>query len=116
MGDSKRVTRRRHGAELKQRVLAECEAAGASVAQVAMAHGLNANLVHKWRRLVGRGVTQPVARNAASSFIAVPLPAMPAQASNDIRIELRRGAIAVNVTWPLACSAECAAWLREILR
>ena len=81
-----------------------------------MAHGLNANLVHKWRRLAGRGVAQPVAQNVASSFVAVSLPSVPAQAGNDIRIELRRGAIAVNVIWPLACSAECAAWLREILR
>lgn len=113
MGEFKRVTRRRHDEELKQQVLAECEATGASVAQVALAHGLNANLVHKWRRLAGRGVAQPVVHDAAATFIPVPLPA---QASNDIRIELRRGSIAVNVTWPLACSTECAAWLREILR
>ena len=116
MGDSKRITRRRHGAELKQQVLAECETAGASVAQIAMAHGLNANLVHKWRRLAGRGVSAPVAQSLAAAFIPVPLPAVQAQASNDIRIELRRGAITVNVTWPLACSAGCAEWLREILR
>jgi len=30
--------------------LAACEEPGASVAAVAQAHGLNANLVHKWRR------------------------------------------------------------------
>jgi len=86
------------------------------VARVAMAYGLNANLVHKWRRLAGRAVAQAVAHNAAPSFIPVPLPAIPAKAGDDIRIELRRGAIAVNVTWPLTCSAERAAWLREILR
>ena len=37
--------------ELKAMVLAECERPGASVANVAMAHGVNANLVHGWRRL-----------------------------------------------------------------
>ena len=47
---SKAATRRRHGDELKAAVLAECDEAGASVAAVAQAHGLNANLVHKWRR------------------------------------------------------------------
>ena len=31
-------------------------------------------------------------------------------------LELRRSAIAVNVTWPLSASGQCAAWLREILR
>ena len=39
--------RRRHSAEVKREVLVKCEAAGASVAAVALAHGINANLVHK---------------------------------------------------------------------
>jgi transposase-like protein len=35
--------RRVHGAEFKAQVLAECEEPGASVAAVALAHGLNVN-------------------------------------------------------------------------
>ena len=35
---------------------------------------------------------------------------------DDIRIELRRGTLAINVTWPLAASAQCAGWLRELLK
>jgi len=31
-------------------VLQECGQPGAFVARIALAHGLNANLVHKWRR------------------------------------------------------------------
>ena len=50
MQETKRSVRRNHALELKKSVLGECRA-GASVASVAMAHGLNANLVHKWRRL-----------------------------------------------------------------
>ena len=46
--------RRVHSAELKAQVIAECREAGASVSAVALAHGLNANLVRKW--LVGRGL------------------------------------------------------------
>lgn len=46
--------RRVHGAEFKAQVLAECQQPGASVAAVALAHGLNINLVRKW--LVGRGI------------------------------------------------------------
>jgi transposase len=42
--------RRRHGVQLKEQVLAKCAEPGASVAAVALAHGLNTNLVHKWRR------------------------------------------------------------------
>ena len=46
--------RRVHDAQIKSKVLAECRQPGASVSAVALAHGLNANLVRKW--LKGRGV------------------------------------------------------------
>ena len=45
------VLRRRHSAELKALVLEQCAAPGASVAKVAMSHGVNANIVHGWRKL-----------------------------------------------------------------
>ena len=48
-----KAPRRRHADELKARVLAACAEPGASVAAVAQAHELNANLVHKWRRGCG---------------------------------------------------------------
>lgn len=43
-----RRIKRRHSEEFKARVIAACEARGASVAGVALAHGVNANLVRKW--------------------------------------------------------------------
>ena len=51
---SKNSTRRRHGPDFKAKVLAACNEPGASIAAVALAHGLNANLVRKWR--MGRGL------------------------------------------------------------
>ncbi|WP_108403038.1 transposase [Limnohabitans curvus] len=33
---------------LKARVVAECSRAGASIAGIALNHGLNANMVHRW--------------------------------------------------------------------
>lgn len=117
MDDAKRETRRKHDAELKRQVLAECAEPGASVARVALSHGLNANLVHKWRRHAA-GAAQPAAPQRSEVFVPVALTPSTAAAvaAVDIRIELRRGALAVNVAWPLGASAECAAWLREILR
>jgi transposase len=41
--------------EQKQRIVQETLAEGASVAQVARVHGLNANLVFNWRRLYQAG-------------------------------------------------------------
>jgi transposase len=116
MEDSKRVSRRRHSSDLKSKVLAACAEHGVSVAQVALAHGLNANLVHKWRRQAGGVdvVAGPVRQ--ADAFIPMTLAPSPAPLAGDIHIELRRGAIAVNVTWPLAAAADSAAWLRELLK
>ena len=118
MQDANRTPRRRHSADLKQQVLAECNELGASVAQVALTHGLNANLVHKWRRTTQRAAVVPAAIGQRDAFIALPMarPSATSSPAPDIRIELRRGAMAVNVTWPLAAAADCAAWLRELLR
>ena len=68
----KGAPRRRHAAELKARVLAACDEPGASVAAIARAHDLNANLVHKLRR----GVEPPASSGAghvAGEFIALAL-------------------------------------------
>lgn len=114
MEHSKRAGRRRHDDELKAKVLSECEAPGTSIAHVALAHGLNANLVHKWRRQAcGR---HSVATPEVTTFIPVTMTHAAPPMPDDIRIELRRGALAVNVTWPLAASAQCARWLRELLK
>ena len=51
---SKSGPRRRHSAELKAKVMAACKEPGASISGVALAHGLNANLVRTWR--TGRGL------------------------------------------------------------
>jgi transposase len=61
--------RRTHGAEVKAAVLAECAQPGASIAAVALSHGLNANLVRKW--LDGRGLKR--------CGLEAPPPAMPAR-------------------------------------
>ena len=115
--ESKRGTRRRHSRDLKSAVLAECNEPGASVAAIAMAHGLNANLVHRWRRNATGRVALADAGPAAGGFIALTLPpsAVPAKLP-DVRIELRRGPTTVTVHWPMAGAGECAAWLRDWLR
>ncbi len=101
---------------MKTQVVAECGEPGASVAKVAMAHGINANVVHRWRQLARDGKVATSAK--MGEFIALPLaaPAMSAAAPADIRVELRRGAITMNVTWPAHAAADFAAWTRELLR
>jgi len=110
------TTRRRHSRQLKAQVLAECAQPGASVAAVALSHGLNANLVHKWRRdQVASSV--PMAHAVAGEFIALPTPPLPSPAAPpEIRIELRRGGTAIAVHWPVSAAAECATWLGQWLK
>lgn len=83
------------------------------MAQVALDHGLNANLVHKWRRAASQH--GQVATTAAAQF--VPVAVTPAsEPVPDIHIDLRRGAMTVTVTWPMSAAADCASWMRELLR
>jgi transposase len=100
---------------------------GMSMAAVAMACGVNANLLRRWVRdsetksldsTVGKIVTRPAQtpeRQALFVPVDLPAPTAPAPCA-DIRIELQRGATAVTVTWPASAASECAAWMRELLR
>jgi transposase len=128
--------RRRHGVTFKTAVLAACREPGASVAAVAQAHGLNANLVRKW--LVGRGVKRcgvELARTAGAPIppavaaitdgaaamqfvpVQVPAPAPPlktAESDEAIQIELTRAGAMLTVRWPAAQASSCASWLGEL--
>jgi hypothetical protein len=122
-----RRRRRKHAPEFKAHVVAECCKPGVSMASVAMANGVNANLVRRWVLESETVVAEQPARVAAtaptlatqlpSSFLQVPLPSPPSTpAMPDIRIELHRGPTKVVVTWPCAAASECAAWMRELLQ
>jgi transposase len=115
---SRPKTRRSYSDEFKAKVMAECEEPGASVAMVAMSHGINDNVVHRWRQLVreGRPVAAPAPRK---EFVPVALPAsvaLPGGNDQDIRVEIRRGGTAITVSWPVSAAAECAAWVRDWLK
>jgi len=132
-----RSQRRVHSAEFKAQVLAECQKSGASVAAIALAHGLNVNLLRKW--LVGHGIKRTglaaprtvthklpsVVVPAAASLQFIPVEVAPAVAagaatveaptsSPDIHIELNRGVTRLSVRWPSTHAAACTAWLREL--
>lgn len=97
---------------------------GMSMAAVAMAHGINANLLRRWVREAEMGGTaalwQPLApsqaptKTSVPAFVPMQLPAPGAALA--ISIELRCGATAINVSWPAEAADTCAAWMRELLR
>jgi len=126
-----RRTRRRHAPEFREQVVQACRQPGVSIAAVALANGLNANMVRKWvidaevrparAPTAELGGPAPVGDkptpNPPPSFLplAVRAPATPMHA-DEIRIELQRGATAIKVAWPSTAAADCAAWLRELLQ
>jgi transposase len=117
-------TRRRYSAEFKARVLRECAEPGASVAGTALAHGVNANIVHKWRQKAHRG---NLVSTAPDGFIPLTM-RHPAQSSPEpvigadrrpadpIQINVQRGAVRVQIAWPVQAAVDCAAWLAELIR
>ena len=141
MAADKNVKRRKYSAELKAQVVNECEAPGASVARVAMARGINANIVHSWRQIARTRrpasaalmhththtptqfvpvvmasavpATQ-VAAPASASVVASTLAAAPFTAPH-IEVELRRGTSTLKLLWPATATAQLSVWTREVL-
>lgn len=120
-----RRRRRRHSDEFKANLVAACSRPGVSIASVALANGINANLLRRWIEQGGQRLpsadsvdtTVDMSRDQAqAAFVPVQFDATPPPTASDIRIELKRGATTVVVNWPSSAAAASAAWLREILR
>ena len=120
------ATARRHARysdEFKRQVVAACQAPGVSKAAIALANGLNANMLRRWVIESSQGsdsqlatVTKPLPpAQAKPDFIPVQLPPAPAAQAGDIRIELQHARGAMQIHWPMAASSQCAHWLREVL-
>lgn len=118
-----RRRRRRHTAEFKAAVIEECLNPGVFIAAVALAHGLNANMLRKWVIDAEHKVMAPLPSAAsepepasmpAPTFIPLALPAP--TVDGEIRIELHRAGTVIKLVWPAAAARDCAAWLRDWLR
>jgi transposase len=117
LGGSRR--RQTHSAEFKARLVATCLQPGVSVALIARTNGVNANLLHRWvaehraRSPEKRLMPEP---GIGEQFLQLPLASPRSVAPpSDIRIELRRGATTVNLSWPIQAADACATWLRAWL-
>lgn len=96
----------------KAQVIEECAQPGASVSGVALSHGLNANLVHKWIRQQREPLpTMP-------AFVPVPLNLIPSERVDikalTIQIDIPHRAGSLSVRWPAQDAAGCARFLRGL--
>ncbi|UZM13115.1 transposase [Pseudomonas kielensis] len=103
--------RRTYSKSFKAQVIHECAEPGASIANIALSHSLNANLVHKWIRLHAQ-------KNLAlqPAFIPLHTQQLAHHSSSAIRVEIQHPRMPVKVSWPLDNAAACASFLRELLR
>ena len=121
------TTKRRHSAAFKRKILELVEQPGASVAAVALEHGVNANLVFKWRkgkldrrrspRVIHQPVLLPVSVDPQESPLTVPAP-QPERATRKegvieveiggARVLLRGSVDPVNVRSVLLALRDCA--------
>jgi transposase-like protein len=117
-----RRRRRRHSAQFKAEAVGACQQAGVSIAAVALARGLNANMLRDWVRKAERSGTPIAIRptkpinvmSVTDGFMPVSLPPSPAQSA--IRIEVRRNGRSVTIEWPASAAHECALLLRELVK
>jgi transposase len=117
-----RRRRRRHSEMFKAEAIGACQQAGVSIAAVALARGLNANMLRHWVRLAERNApiairpTVPeVSVENAGAFVPVPLSSS-SPTDGAIRIELRRKGHSVSIAWPASAARECALLLRELMK
>ncbi len=127
---SRHTTRRSHRTytpEFKAQLVATCQQPGTSIAALATQHAMNANVLHRWLKEHQRSgchqLTEPakrsVARVAPQSPAFLPLtlpPATPAPSEQEVKIELRKGALSMLVTWPLSAATDLASWTAAILK
>ena len=116
---------RRHSEEFKARVIELARQPNTSVAAVALANELNANMLRSWVRdceasdKVGKGSGAP-RDSRAPAFVQLPMqpPASvpttsPEQSSARVEVEIHRNGTTLRAHLPL--DSRSAAWLREVM-
>ena len=120
-------THRTYTAQFKAELVAACGQPGISIAALAGQHAMNANVLHRWLKEHQRSGRHQLAAHSpavaleATSALAAFIPlqlaaAMPESEAREIRVELRRGALSMVVTWPVSAAAECASWAAALLK
>ena len=113
--------RQSYSKSFKAELVAACQQPGASVAAIAMANQLNANLLRRWIKL---HVARQAVQTSGSKALVKPAPALgpvavqpeAEVAVGDFRCEIRHRQAVIQVTWPVDQASACAQWLRELLQ
>ena len=118
MNDTLSVGRRRrhHTPEFKQGLVALCQP-GVSVSAVALAHGINTNLLRRWINPYQNELPALVA-SAPSKLVAVQveLPDPVSDRDDAIEISIEKNRARISIRWPGNQAHACAQWLGAWLK
>lgn len=107
--------RRQHAAEFKRELVALCQP-GVSISAVALAHGVNANLLRRWiNQFRSEQSSRTVLEPARLVAVQVDLPAE-AQANDAIEINIQKGSTRISIRWPGHQAKACSQWLGEWIK
>ena len=120
-------THRTYSAQFKAELVAACQQPGVSIAALAGQHAMNANVLQRWLKEHQRSGRHQLAAHSPAgalemisplaAFIPVQLPAAtPQPEARQIKVELRKGALSMVVTWPVSAAAECASWTAALVK
>jgi transposase-like protein len=126
---STRRTHRAYTRQFKAELVAAAQQPGASIAALALQHGMNANVLHRWlkeheqdarHQLVGLSSSaQSLTTSPVPAFIPIKLPMAAAAyepTACEIKVELRKGAVSMIITWPASAAGDLAQWTAAILK
>jgi transposase-like protein len=115
--------------QFKAELVAAARQPGSSIAALALQQGMNANVLHRWlkeheqdarHQLVGVSSSgQSLATSPVPAFIPIKLQTATTAhepKASDIKVELRKGAVSMIITWPASAASDLVQWTRTILK
>ena len=88
---------------------------------------MNANVLHRWLKEHQRSGCHQLAKPCMSTitmtpppapaFVALALPPVtPVHTEQEIKVELRKGALSMTMTWPMSAAADLTSWTAAIFK
>ena len=99
--------RRRHSPEFRRKIVALIEQSGTTVAGIAQQYQLNANLIHKWRKLYG---SSDKSQQSEPAFLPLPVKPLPRQSDKTVRLSIHQ----LQIDWPLSDIDQAIPWLKAL--
>jgi transposase len=110
---------RRHSDDFKARAVQQARLPNVSMAAVALANGLNANMLRRWVREAEISEARTTGDQGLPAFVQLPFHAVPAAPTPEpehraerVDVEIHRNGSTLRANLPM--DSRSAAWLREV--